>query len=391
MNSSEYKKIVKKLNHWAYMYYVKDDPIASDEEYDKLYKEVELYEKEHPSEAVEYSPTKRIGGLAKEFNKGEHLSAMWSMEDVFNEDEFFAWIQRVQKSSKNFSFYCEPKFDGASLNLIYDGGVLIQAITRGDGKIGEDVTQNAKTIRSIPLNIDYEGKIEIRGEVVIHVEDFKSLNEQRAKDGEQLFANPRNAAAGSLRQLDSEISAKRKLIFYPWGVGQNSLNGTRLSQKMQMIYDFGFLTPPKSAVYKSADEVLKLYYELVAYESPMMMDGMVVKVDEIALAQELGYTVKNPRWMVAYKFPAIEKSTKILSIDLQVGRSGVITPVANVQSVNIDGVNVERATLHNFDEIERKDIRIGDEVIIIRSGDVIPKITKVLSSRRTASLQNPSS
>jgi len=309
---------------------------------------------------------------------------MWSMEDVFDEHDLDAWIERVKKVKENFTFYCEPKFDGASMNLIYDKGVLQQAITRGDGSIGEDVTQNVKTIGSIPLQIAYEGLIEIRGEVVIKKADFERLNEERLDNHEPLFANPRNAAAGSLRQLDTSVTAKRKLMFYPWGIGENHLAQTRLSEKMRFVYDLGFLQPPRIVVTQNLEDVHMLYHELIETRDAieMMMDGMVVKVDEIALQEELGYTVKYPKWMVAFKFPAIEKVTKLRAITLQVGRTGVVTPVAEVEAVNIEGVVVERATLHNFDEIERKDIRIGDSVIIIRSGDVIPKIIKVLQERR---------
>ena len=386
MTYEEYQQAIIVLNTWAHAYYVLDNPQASDEEYDTLYHKVLVYERNYPLLALEDSPTKRVGGIILDgFDKAKHLSPMWSMEDVFDAEELQAWIDRVKKTQTTFTFCCEPKFDGASLNLIYDGGRLQQAITRGDGKVGEDVTENIKTIRSIPLRISYEGLIEIRGEVVIKKEDFDAINEERLQAGEVLFANPRNAAAGSLRQLDTTITAKRKLAFYPWGVGRNHLEYKQLSQKMAFIYDLGFLRPPRILVSDRLDEVMALYEELIVSRDqiPMMMDGMVVKVDEIALQEELGYTVKNPRWMVAYKFPAIEKTTTLLDVTLQVGRTGVVTPVAEVAPVNIEGVTVERATLHNFDEIERKDIRIGDSIIIIRSGDVIPKIIKVLEERRS--------
>jgi len=385
MNFQEYSEKIEILKAWAKAYYVDDAPIASDEEYDRLYHEILAFEKENPLFADESSPTKRVGGMVLEgFNKASHKARMWSMEDVFDEHDLDAWIERVKKVKENFTFYCEPKFDGASMNLVYDKGVLQQAITRGDGSIGEDVTQNVKTIGSIPLQIAYEGLIEIRGEVVIKKADFERLNEERLHTNEPLFANPRNAAAGSLRQLDTSVTAKRKLMFYPWGIGENQLAQTRLSEKMRFVYDLGFLQPPRIVVTQNVDDVHTLYHELIETRDviEMMMDGMVVKVDEIALQEELGYTVKYPKWMVAFKFPAIEKVTKLRAITLQVGRTGVVTPVAEVEAVNIEGVVVERATLHNFDEIERKDIRIGDSVIIIRSGDVIPKIIKVLVERR---------
>ncbi len=386
MKENEYKKAVEVLNEWARAYYVDDNPQASDEEYDRLYKQVENFEAKNPQLKALNSPTLRVGGVVLEgFTKASHLQKMWSMEDVFDDEELKAWIARVEKKGKGFSFYCEPKFDGASLNLIYENGKLKQAITRGDGSVGEDVTENIKTIRSIPLSINYDKLIEIRGEVVIKKDDFFLINEQRLKNEEEPFANPRNAAAGSLRQLDTKVTASRKLFFYPWGIGENSLEFNKLSKSMEFVYSLGFLAPPKRVKTQSLDEVVKLYHELIKSrdEIPMMMDGMVVKVDEISLQDELGFTVKNPRWMVAYKFPAIEKTTCIKDVLYQVGRSGAITPVAVVEAVDIEGVKVERATLHNFDEIQRKDLMINDSVIIIRSGDVIPKITKVLTSRRT--------
>ncbi|NLC27837.1 MAG: NAD-dependent DNA ligase LigA [Campylobacteraceae bacterium] len=389
MNLEIYLESVKILNKWAHAYYVLDNPIASDEEYDNLYYKIVEFEAKNPKEILEYSPTQRVGGIVQEgFEKAEHLSPMWSMEDVFDDLDLEAWVARVQKTKSDFSFYCEPKFDGASLNLIYENGKLARAITRGNGQEGEDVTHGARTIRSIPLRIDYLETIEIRGEVVIRLEDFENINKARLASGEPVFANPRNAAAGSLRQLDTSVTASRKLAFYTWGVGHNSLNFEKLSQKMDFIYELGFLHPPHSLVTSSLEEIENLYRKLIKKreEIPMMMDGMVVKIDEIGLQEELGYTVKNPRWMVAYKFPASEKITKIEKVELQVGRTGVVTPVANVTPVQIEGVTVERATLHNFDEIERKDLRVGDFVILIRSGDVIPKITKVLTERRKDNL-----
>ncbi len=381
----EYLKDIEILNKWAKAYYVDDNPIATDEEYDKLYRKVQDFEIKHPDKKASNSPTLRVGGIVLEgFSKASHIKRMWSMEDVFDPNELKAWEQRVAKKQMDFSFYCEPKFDGASLNLIYENGLLKQAITRGDGEIGEDVTENIKTIRSIPLNIEHKKLIEIRGEVVIKKDDFLAINEEREKNGEEAFANPRNAAAGSLRQLDTKITAKRKLYFYTWGLGENSLDYELLSEAMEYVYSLGFLKPPKRLICDNLAQVDGLYKELIKTRDDieMMMDGMVVKVDQISLQNSLGYTVKNPRWMVAYKFPAIEKVTKINDVLYQVGRSGAVTPVAEVEAVDIEGVKVERATLHNFDEIERKDLHINDSVIIIRSGDVIPKITKVLKDRR---------
>ena len=385
MKDNEYLKNVTILKKWAHAYYVEDNPVASDEEYDRLYHRVLAYEEAHPDKIVADSPTQRIGGEALEgFTKAKHIKRMWSMEDVFSNEELEEWVARVEKNVEGASYFCEPKFDGASMNLIYSDGALKQAITRGDGITGEDVTVNVRTIRSVPLKIDYKELIEIRGEVVIPKDDFEKINEERIANGEVLFANPRNAAAGSLRQLDPRITAKRKLAFYPWGVGENSLHYEKHSQKMQFVYDLGFFSPPTRRACETIEEIEEFYHEIIGMREtiPVMMDGMVVKVDEVELEEALGYTVKFPRWMCAYKFPAIEKVTRVKDIVLQVGRTGAVTPVAEVEPVNIEGAVVNRATLHNFDEIERKDIRIGDEVIIIRSGDVIPKITKVLTERR---------
>ncbi|WP_457564355.1 NAD-dependent DNA ligase LigA [Caminibacter sp.] len=405
----DYKKALKTLKKWAYYYYVLDNPLVTDEEYDKLYREVEKWEKEHPDKIDPTSPTQRVGDVVLEgFEKARHITKMWSMEDVFDENEFRDWVNRVTRLiDEEFSFYIEPKFDGASLNLVYKDGKLIRAETRGDGEIGEDVTLNAKTIKSIPLEIAHKGLIEIRGEVVIKKKDFDKLNEERIKKGEPTFANPRNAAAGSLRQLDPKITASRPLLFYPWGVGYpiEVLNSDEVSREqyekdknefiekfkkyknlMDYVYSFGFKEPPKRGECggDDIDCVLKKYNEFVEMrdEIEVMLDGMVVKVNELHLLEKLGYTQKYPRWMVAYKFPAIEKETILKDVVIQVGRTGVLTPVAILEPVEIGGVIVERATLHNFDEIERMDIRIGDHVIVIRSGDVIPKITKVLYYKR---------
>lgn len=386
MTKQEYQSKIDLLKKWAYAYYVDDNPIATDDEYDRLYHEVLDYETAYPDETAEDSPTKRVGGVVRdEFSKAQHIRRMWSMEDVFNTIEVQEWLDRVKKNVGSVDYFCEPKFDGASMNLLYEGGKLVRAITRGDGVIGEEVTDNVRTIRSVPLSIDYQGLIEIRGEVVIRKDDFEAINRERLQNDEPPFANPRNAAAGSLRQLDSSITAKRRLVFYPWGLGENSLSQTKLSEKMEFIYSLGFLEPPYSQECQTIEEIEQFYQFIISKrdEIPMMMDGLVIKVDEVGKQEKLGYTVKVPKWMCAYKFPAVEKVTKVHAITLQVGRTGVITPVAEVEPVDVEGAVITRATLHNFDEIERKGLKIGDSVILIRSGDVIPKITKVLSDRRT--------
>ena len=386
MTQTQYNEQVNILIKWAHAYYVEDNPIATDEEYDKLNREVLAYEQSNPSHTHPNSPTKRVGGVVLEgFTKASHLSRMWSQEDVFNTEELNDWINRAKKVEEKLDFICEPKFDGASLNLIYENGVLKQAITRGDGSVGEEITNNVKTIHSIPLQIAYDGLIEIRGEIVIKKDDFEKINEQRAKNGEALFANPRNAASGSLRQLDPSITAERKLFFYTWGVGENSLDFERSSQVMDFVYELGFLAPPLRTKCETLEQIEEFYHKVIKERDtiPMMLDGMVTKIDLLETQSDLGYTVKFPRWSCAYKFPAVEKVTKVNSISLQVGRTGIVTPVANVEPTLIDGSTVSRATLHNFDEIERLDLKINDEVIIIKSGDIIPKITKVFEDRRS--------
>ncbi len=385
-----YDEMVETLNKYAYHYYVLDDPIATDEEYDILYHKVVAMEEADPSIIRKDSPTQRVGDRVLDaFDKASHDSRMWSLEDVFNHDDLIKWEERISKYSDKLTFYCEPKFDGASLNLIYENGNLLQAITRGDGTMGEDVTFNAKTISSIPLVIPHQERIEIRGEVVIFKDHFEKINQEREKAGEPLFANARNAAAGSLRQLDTAITAQRKLTFMPYGIGNNTLPMALLSQRMQEVISWGFRKAPMATLCQTKEEIETVYQKMVAERDtfPMLLDGMVVKVDSIDAQVDMGYTVKVPRWAVAYKFPAIEKVTTVKDVILQVGRTGAVTPVAVVEPTDIEGVIVERATLHNFDEIKRKDLHIGDTVIILRSGDVIPKIIKVLTDRRTGAEQ----
>ena len=384
----EYNKQVQILINWSKAYYVDDNPIATDEEYDKLNRTILEFEKNNPTKIDPNSPTQRVGGMISDgFKKATHLSRMWSQEDIFNTLELENWIKRANKVVENIIFVCEPKFDGASLNLIYEKGMLRQAISRGDGSVGEDITINAKTIQSIPLSIAYDGLIEIRGEVVIKKDDFDIINEQRIKDNEVIFANPRNAAAGSLRQLDSSITAKRKLFFNVWGVGENKLDFHTNMEVMNFIYSLGFEKPPIQKICKTVEEIEEVYHEIISKRDKISigLDGMVIKIDNIESQIDLGYTVKYPKWSCAYKFPAVEKVTLVEDIILQVGRTGVITPVALLHPTLIDGSTVEKASLHNFDEIKRLNLKIRDKVIIIKSGDIIPKITKVLVDRRDGS------
>jgi len=380
-----YTKAVDTLNNWAHHYYVLDNPITTDDVYDNLYHTVVNYEKNNPNEILNISPTQRVGDVLKDgFKKERHLSKMWSLEDIFDNSGLQSWLDKIHRLKKDISFYCEPKYDGASLNLIYDNGMLIKAITRGDGEIGELVTQNAKTIHTIPLTIPEKSLIEIRGEVVIYKSTFDKINKARLLNNESLFSNPRNMASGSLRQLDPIVTYKRDLVFLPYGVGMNSLDIKLLSDKMKYVYDLGFKEPPLRSKANTINEIESIYEQMHVNRNsyPMMLDGMVIKIDNIDTQDEIGYTVKVPRWAVAYKFPAVEKITTVENIINQVGRTGVVTPVAIVTPIEIDGVIVERATLHNFKEIKKMDMRIGDKIIILRSGDVIPKITKVLTNER---------
>ncbi|CAM2780947.1 NAD-dependent DNA ligase LigA [Campylobacter hyointestinalis] len=383
MDKNEYLKAVDTLNLWAKAYYTNDAPIASDAEYDELYAKTLKFEDENPELKVPYSPTCRVGGeILSEFQKSSHLERMWSMEDIFSDEELDAWILRGDKTG--LEFFVEPKFDGASLNLLYENGKLVKAATRGDGSIGEDVTHNARVISSIPLQISYKELIEIRGEVVISKEDFELINLKREKNGEPPLANPRNAAAGSLRQLDNGVVKQRKLKFYPWGVGRNSLDYEKHSQIMDFVRSLGFLQDEFCLICKTSDELKNAYKELTKKrdDKPILMDGMVVRVNDLSKAKSLGYTVKFPKFMVAYKFPAIEKTARLIDVALQVGRTGVVTPVGILDGVWIEGAFVRNVTLHNFDEINRLGLMKNDLVTVIRSGDVIPKITSVFKERR---------
>lgn len=410
----EYLQKVALLKKMAYHYYTLDEPIASDDEYDKLYAEIVAFESANPAQIAPDSPTQKVGDevLAK-FEKSAHIERMWSLEDIFNKDELHAWIERIYKNIKslsienprfvdkmaNLKFMCDAKFDGASMNLLYENGALVSAATRGDGSVGEQVLHNAKAISSIPQHIAHKGKIEIRGEVVIEKADFEAINKSRLQKGESIFANPRNAAAGSLRNLDANITRRRKLTFIPWGfgfisqpiiVGNSEVSKNEDSSffaQLSAIKLLGFKDSRLCKICANIDEIEDFYQHLIAQRDkyPIMLDGMVIRIDDLEVQNALGYTIKNPRFAVAYKFPAIEKTTRIQSITFQVGRSGVITPVAELMPVNIEGANITRATLHNFDEIAKKDIRVGDFVLIIRSGDVIPKIIKPILERRSGS------
>ena len=385
MEDIEYKTKIKLLIDYANAYYIYNNPIATDEEYDLLYREILEFEKLNPTLIDGNSPTQRVGGvITDKFKKAKHLSRMWSQEDIFNIKELENWIIKVSKVVENITFICEPKFDGVSLNLIYKDGILNQAISRGDGTIGEDVTLNAKTMHSIPLTIPYKDIIEIRGEVVIRKDDFEIVNRERIAENKESFANPRNAASGSLRQRNSSVTAKRKLYFQVWGVGKNNLDFKKSSEVMNFIFSLGFEKPTMITECTTIDDIEKSYHNFIKKRDsmPMGLDGMIIKIDLLESQLELGYTVKFPKWSCAYKFPAVEKVTTVKNIILQIGRTGAVTPVAILEPIFIDGSTVEKTTLYNFDEIKRLKLKIGDKVIIIKSGDIIPKITKVLKDRR---------
>ncbi|MGG7048111.1 MULTISPECIES: NAD-dependent DNA ligase LigA [unclassified Campylobacter] len=386
MTKKEYESAVELLNEWAKAYYELDAPIASDEEYDELYHKVLEFESINPNEISIFTPTKRVGGAVSEgFKKAQHIERMWSMEDIFDADELLAWLKRGDKTQQKFIL--QPKFDGASLNLLYENGSLVRAITRGDGVTGEDVTNNARVIAGIPFKIAYEGRIEIRGEVVIAKDDFEEINKINLKNGEKLLSNPRNAASGSLRQLDSKVTASRRLQFRPWGFGTQNLGLKSYKKVMEFIYSLGFFKEEFFKEIVGFESLQNEYNELLSIrdKKPFMMDGLVMRVDDLEFSQELGYTEKFPKFMIAYKFPALEKTTRLLDVTLQVGRSGVVTPVGVLEPVNIDGAMIKSVTLHNFDEIERLGVMKNDFISIIRSGDVIPKITGVFKERRDGS------
>ncbi|MDR2033220.1 MAG: NAD-dependent DNA ligase LigA [Helicobacteraceae bacterium] len=388
MSPEAYQEAVKTLARWASAYYVFDAPEATDSDYDALYREVLAYETERPNEISPFSPTQRVGdALLEGFEKAAHLERMWSLDDLFDNGELNAWIKRIVKLAEtdDLSFVCEPKFDGASLSLVYDGGVLVRAVTRGNGIEGENVFNNAKAIRTAPLSIEHKKLIEIRGEVVIYKSEFERINRDRAENGETPFANPRNAASGSLRQLDPKIVAERNLVFLAWGIGRGALGVKSGFEEMRIIESFGFRPIPMRCVCNSASEIEAAYQDMQKNRNSleMALDGMAIKINDLFIRDRLGWTIKAPRWAAAYKFPAIEKKTRLISVDWQVGRTGALTPVGGVEAVNIEGATIERVTLHNFDEITRLDLRLGDAIALIRSGDVIPKVTSVFSSVRS--------
>ena len=389
------EELVRLISHHDHCYYVLDRPEVSDAEYDRLFRELQGLESEHPEQRRADSPTQRVGGKALDkFAKVQHGVPMLSLANALAEEEFLAFDERVHRvlereNSEKLEYFVELKFDGLSMNLTYIDGVLVSAATRGDGETGEDVTQNIRTIRSIPmrLNTDSPPKvIEIRGEILLSTEAFKRLNADQEKRGQKLFANPRNAAAGSVRQLDPEIAASRPLTGFWYGMGR--VEGARfetLAGFEDQLVAWGFRVGEHRGVCRGAEEVLKFYrkIEKIRDELPFEIDGVVVKLNRLQDVDRAGYISRSPRGMIAFKYPPRQEQTTIEDIIVQVGRTGALTPVALVAPVRLGGATVRRATLHNQDEIDRKDIRIGDRVLVQRAGDVIPEVVQVITEVRT--------
>jgi len=389
---SEIEKLVKDLNYHCYRYYVLDSPVISDEEYDQLYRRLKDLEEKYKY-ILPDSPTQRVGAPPLDkFEKGKHTEPMLSLDNAFSHDEVREFDERIKRflnSDEDVEYTVEPKYDGLAIELTYRNGILYKASTRGDGYEGEDVTVNIKTIKAVPLKIeevDIPEEIDIRGEVYMDIKEFEALNREREKEGEPLFANPRNAAAGSVRQLDSSITAKRRLHLACYGIG--ATKGIKLRSQWEFITwlkKARFPTPVIVRLVKGIDRAITAIKEIEQKRNdfPFEADGAVIKVNDFGLQRTLGVKTREPRWAVAYKFPAHQGITKIKDIIASVGRTGVITPVASLETVRIGGVNVSSSTLHNWDEIKRKDIRIGDTVVIERAGDVIPHVVAVVKDQRT--------
>jgi len=390
------------LEHHAYLYYVLDRPEVSDTEYDLCFRELQDLEQAHPELWTADSPTQRIGGAPLDnLVSHRHLVPMLSLDNAFGHDELIAFDERIHRfleSNESIEYLCELKFDGASLSLTYLDGQLEIGTTRGDGVTGEDVTHNAKTIRGVPLRLrsNLSGRFEVRGEVVMLKRAFEELNRIKAESGEQLFANPRNAAAGGLRQLDSRQTAARKLSFFAYGLGAVELeNGSTLaetqSDTISRLRDFGFSTWEDRRVANGIEEVIQFVEHVHAQRPnlPFGIDGVVVKVNRLDIQTQLGFTARGPRWAIAYKFPAEQAFTRLNRIFAQVGRTGAITPVAELEPVQVGGVTVSRATLHNYEDLARKDVREGDIVIVQRAGDVIPEVVGPVLSKRDVELPVP--
>jgi DNA ligase (NAD+) len=375
------------LNQYNYEYHVLDKPSVPDAEYDRLMQELIALEAEYPELKTKDSPSQRVGGeVLDAFAKVEHRTPMLSLGNAFNEGDLRDFDRRVRQEVGDVKYVCELKIDGLAVSLRYEDGYFVQGATRGDGLIGEDITENLKTIRSLPLRLKESVTLEVRGEAFMPKKSFEALNQQRSERGEELFANPRNAAAGSLRQLDPKIAASRNLDLFVYGiVNADELGIDSHSEGLDYLHELGFKTNPERCLCANIDEVIQFvtsWHEKRA-QLPYEIDGMVIKVDSFEQQEQLGTTAKSPRWAIAYKFPAEEVVTKLIDIELSVGRTGVVTPTAILEPVRVAGTTVQRASLHNEDLIREKDIRIGDYVVVKKAGDIIPEVVNVLPERRT--------
>ena len=379
-------ELVALLNRYAAEYYTSDNPSVSDSEYDRLYRELVELETAYPDQVLADSPTHRVGGkILDGFEKYSHQYPLYSLQDAFSREELEAFDARVRKEVAHPTYICELKIDGLSISLTYEKGILVAGATRGDGSIGENITENLKRVKDIPLTLPEELDITVRGECYMPRASFDQVNQARQENGEPEFANPRNAAAGTLRQLDTAVVAKRNLATFLY---QEASPSTRDSQEkvLKHLEQLGFVVNPKRILAKNIDEIWN-FIQKVGEERdnlPYDIDGVVIKVNDLAGQEELGFTVKAPKWAVAYKFPAEEKEAQLLSVDWTVGRTGVVTPTANLNPVQLAGTTVSRATLHNVDYIAEKDIRKDDTVIVYKAGDIIPAVLRVVESKRVS-------
>ncbi|HHK6687994.1 TPA: NAD-dependent DNA ligase LigA [Streptococcus pneumoniae] len=379
-------ELVALLNRYATEYYTSDNPSVSDSEYDRLYRELVELETAYPEQVLADSPTHRVGGKVLDgFEKYSHQYPLYSLQDAFSREELDAFDARVRKEVAHPTYICELKIDGLSISLTYEKGILVAGVTRGDGSIGENITENLKRVRDIPLTLPEELDITVRGECYMPRASFDQVNQARQENGEPEFANPRNAAAGTLRQLDTAVVAKRNLATFLY---QEASPSTRDSQEKGLKYleQLGFVVNPKRILAENIDEIWNFIQEVGQEREnlPYDIDGVVIKVNDLASQEELGFTVKAPKWAVAYKFPAEEKEAQLLSVDWTVGRTGVVTPTANLTPVQLAGTTVSRATLHNVDYIAEKDIRKDDTVIVYKAGDIIPAVLRVVESKRVS-------
>lgn len=377
-------ELVALLNRYATEYYTSDNPSVSDSEYDRLYRELVELETAYPEQVLADSPTHRVGGKVLDgFEKYSHQYPLYSLQDAFSREELDAFDARVRKEVAHPTYICELKIDGLSISLTYEKGILVAGVTRGDGSIGENITENLKRVKDIPLTLPEELDITVRGECYMPRASFDQVNQVRQENGEPEFANPRNAAAGTLRQLDTAVVAKRNLATFLY---QEASPSTRDSQEKGLKYleQLGFVVNPKRILAENIDEIWNFIQEVGQEREnlPYDIDGVVIKVNDLASQEELGFTVKAPKWAVAYKFPAEEKEAQLLSVDWTVGRTGVVTPTANLTPVQLAGTTVSRATLHNVDYIAEKDIRKDDTVIVYKAGDIIPAVLRVVESKR---------